>query len=112
MCLGGGDYGEGDMELGQRAFDAVCNAISRAVAQPGCHVEVTTLVVPNGETPETLERAARWLASVDPQIPYHVTQYHPAYRWSNVPALPNRKVRSVAATAQRHLANVFTGNMW
>ncbi len=112
MCLGGGVYGEGNMDLGQRAFDAVRNAIRRAVAQPGCHVEVTTLVVPNGETPETLERAARWLASVDPQIPYHVTQYHPAYRWSNVPALPNRKVRCVASKAKKHLANVFTGNMW
>ena len=111
MCLGGLAMGEGPLELGARAFDAVRNAIERAAAQPGLHLEVTTLVVPQGETPEALEQAARWLASIDPQIPYHVTQYHPAYRWMGVPSLPNRTVRRVAETARGYLDHVFTGNM-
>ena len=114
MCCTGQAYGEcteSALELGQRAFDAVRNFISRAAATPTCHVEVTTLVVPQGESVENLERAAQWLASVDPNIPYHVTQYHPAHKWLGVPPLPNRQVRAVANTARRHLNHVFTGNM-
>lgn len=111
MCLGGLNMGDGSIELGHRAFQSVRNTIVRAADMTTCHVEVTTLVVPQGESPQTLEQAARWLASVDADIPYHVTQYHPAHRWSDVRALSSREVRAVADTACMYLNHVFTGNM-
>lgn len=111
MCLGGLNMGEGPIDLGHRAFQAVRNTIARAAGTPTCHVEVTTLVVPRGETPQVLEQAARWLASVDADIPYHVTQYHPAHRWRDVRPLPDGQVREVADAARKYLHHVFTGNM-
>lgn len=97
-------------ELGKRALDVVKGFIEAAVEAPGCHVEVTTLVVPGSDFGE-LEEAAKWLASLDRGIPYHVTQYHPAHRWASVGPLPNRAVRAIARRAGAYLDNVFTGNL-
>ncbi len=104
-CLGGGDEAQGE-----RALKAVKGAIAAAAASPACHVEVTTLVVPGLVDADEMEEAARWLASIDPFIPYHVTQYHPAWRWHERP-LPPREVRAYAEKARKHLNRVYTGNL-
>jgi pyruvate formate lyase activating enzyme len=44
-------------------------------------VEVVTLVVPGlNDSPEELRDIARFLVSVSPDIPWHVTAFHPDYR--------------------------------
>ncbi len=110
LCLTGKEPGTAGFRLGQKAFDTVRNTIEQTVAAPHCHVEVTTLVVPGSDF-DYLEKAACWLAGLDRNIPYHVTQYHPAHLWNTVRPLPNREVRAVANTARKYLNNVFTGNM-
>jgi pyruvate formate lyase activating enzyme len=52
----------------------------------GLWVEVVTLVVPGfNDSPDELWEAARFLASVSTDIPWHVTAYHPDYKMDAPP---------------------------
>jgi pyruvate formate lyase activating enzyme len=54
----------------------------RDLKQRGFWVEIVTLVVPNfSDDPEDLKRMADFLASVDPLMPWHVTAFHPDYKF-------------------------------
>jgi len=75
-----------------------------------CHVEVTTLVIP-GENENEIEELARWLASIDPDIPLHLTRFFPRYRYSDRAPTPRDTIHKLQAIAMRYLKNVFTGNM-
>ena len=53
----------------------------RALHEKGFWVEVVTLVVPGfNDSEEELRDIARFLVSVSPDIPWHVTAFHPDYR--------------------------------
>lgn len=66
-------------ELGgvlQHVLDAI-----RMAHEMGLWVEVVTLIVPGfNDSPEELWDAARFLVSVSPDIPWHVTAFHPDYK--------------------------------
>lgn len=92
--------------------------ITRAVV--GCHVELTTLVVP-GETDriEDMEAQAQWIASLPHaggksgglgQVPLHVTRFFPRYRMADRRATPVQTVYRLAETAGKYLEHVFVGN--
>lgn len=82
-----------------------------ARAAEGCHVELTTLVVPgeNDGTEEMIEEA-RWIASIGKDIPLHVTRFFPRYHWMDRNATEVGKVYSLAKIAGEYLENVFVGN--
>ncbi len=101
---------DGYRSCGFDGFEVVKRNIARAVATESCHVEVTSLMVPGMFTREDMQEASAWLASLDPGIPYHVTQYHPAYRMSE-PALSDAEVRAYAQLARASLDDVLEGNM-
>lgn len=83
--------------------------IVRAAA--GCHIELTTLIVP-GENDDTaeMEEEARWIASVGKDIPLHVTRFFPRYQMMDKDATEVAEVYRLAETARRYLTNVFVGN--
>ena len=89
---------------------AVKATIERLAAEPGCHLEVTWLVVPDvNDTADELREAVLWLASVDPGIVLHVTRYHPAWKM-DTPATPVDTVYHLAELARETLPFVYTGN--
>ena len=91
-------------------FPAVCRTI-RALHEAGCHVEVTTLVVPGrNDREEDMEAIAAFIASVSPDIPLHVTRFFPRYKMADATPTPVATVRHLAEVARRTLANVLTGN--
>ena len=93
------------------SLDAVRGTIGRLVAEPGCHLEVTTLVVPGmNDSEEEIDQIAAWLAGLDDKIVYHVTRYFPRWRMTDVPATPVATVRHLADVARRHLPHVHLGN--
>jgi pyruvate formate lyase activating enzyme len=54
----------------------------RNLKERGFWVEIVTLVVPNfSDDPDDLKRMADFLASVDPLMPWHVTAFHPDYKF-------------------------------
>lgn len=92
-------------------FAAVKRTIAALAAQPGCHLEVTTLVIPGwNDDPASIEAAAAWLASLDPSIVYHITRFFPCHRLTDRPPTPVGTVRDLVAVAQRHLPYVLAGN--
>lgn len=89
----------------------VCRTIERLAAAPSCHLEVTTLVIPglNDDVGQIAE-AARWLASLDPGIIYHLTRFFPQHRMADRPPTPISTLREAADAARRYLRDVRLGN--
>ncbi len=86
-----------------------------ARAAKGCHVELTTLIVPGkNDSMEDMEEEARWIASIGKnigkEIPLHVTRFFPRYHMQDRAATEVQKVYRLAETAEKYLEHVFVGN--
>jgi pyruvate formate lyase activating enzyme len=74
-------------------------------------LEVTTLVIPTkNDSPEEIEAISRFLASLSPEIPYHLSAYYPRYKYSIPPTAPST-LRKLAEVARKHLSFVYLGNV-
>lgn len=84
----------------------------RAVHARGFWLEVVTLVVPGfNDSDDQLTRAAEYLASVSPEIPWHVTAYHPDYRMTDpAPTPAETLVRACELATRAGLKFVYAGN--
>jgi len=83
----------------------------------GIHIEITTLVVPGlNDSEEELNSIADFIFSLtetdktNPGIPWHLTAYHPDYRWNAPPTDPDF-LRKIAKKAREKLQFVYTGNI-
>ena len=91
-------------------FGTVCRTI-RSLHEAGCHVEVTTLVVPGrNDRDEDMETISAFVASVSPDIPLHVTRFFPRFRMADASPTPVATVYHLADIARRQLRRVLTGN--
>jgi len=90
----------------------VLDTIRRA-HEVGLWVEVVTLVIPGfNDSPEELWEAARFLVSVSPDIPWHVTAFHPDYKMTDPPPTPARTLQRAAEIGQEAgLRYVYAGNL-
>ncbi|HIS41121.1 MAG TPA: AmmeMemoRadiSam system radical SAM enzyme [Candidatus Aphodovivens avistercoris] len=94
------------------SYEAVRATIERLAAQEGCHLEVTTLVIPGlNDDARQVEAAARWLASLDAGITYHLTRFFPAHRMTDRAPTPLATLRRLWEAARRHLDDVVLGNV-
>ena len=85
----------------------------RALHEKGFWVEVVTLVVPgHNDSEEELTDIARFLVSVSPDIPWHVTAFHPNYRMDD---RHSTSVRTLLRAAEIGVAEglhfVYAGNL-
>ncbi|MCI2049342.1 MAG: AmmeMemoRadiSam system radical SAM enzyme [Lachnospiraceae bacterium] len=84
----------------------------RTAAAAGCHIELTTLILPGrNDSDKEMEALSAFVASVDPEIPLHVTRSFPRYRTLDMPAASPASVLRLAAVARRFLPHVFPGNL-
>jgi pyruvate formate lyase activating enzyme len=76
-------------------------------------VEVVTLVVPGfNDSDAELRDAARYVASVSPDIPWHVTAFAPGYRMTNQGVTPpGTLVRAAELGRAEGLKFVYAGNL-
>ena len=89
-------------------LETVKDTITIAYGQ--CHVEVTTLVIP-GENEDDIEEIAKWLSSIDPNIPLHLSRFFPRYRYSQRAPTSRETIYKLREIAKQYLENVFAGNM-
>ncbi len=76
-----------------------------------CHLEITSLIIPGKNDSETwVASEAAWLASLNPEIPLHLTRYFPRWHYTE-PATPVSTVFRLKETAERYLNHVFAGNI-
>ena len=91
-------------------FASVCRTIA-TLHGAGCHVEVTTLVVPGrNDTDVDMDAIAAFVASVSPDIPLHVTRFFPRWRMVDAPPTPVSTIHRLADIASRRLRYVLVGN--
>ncbi|MDR2021618.1 MAG: AmmeMemoRadiSam system radical SAM enzyme [Treponema sp.] len=77
----------------------------------GVHLELTTLIVPGlNDGPAELRAAAGFIAGLSPAIPWHLSAYHPDWRW-NAPPTDPAKLAAAAREARRSLSYVYAGNV-
>ncbi|HET91628.1 MAG TPA: AmmeMemoRadiSam system radical SAM enzyme [Chloroflexi bacterium] len=81
--------------------------------ETGTWIEVTTLLIPGlNDSEEELRAMAEWLAGVDPEMPWHVTAFHPDYRMLDRPRTSQQILaRAYEIGQQAGLQQVFVGNV-
>ncbi|MCC6442108.1 MAG: AmmeMemoRadiSam system radical SAM enzyme [Armatimonadetes bacterium] len=98
-------------QLGGR-LEPILNTI-RMLREMGFWVEIVTLVVPGlNDSEEELRDMARFLVSVSPDIPWHVTAFHQDYKMQD---RDNTSARALIQTAEmgysEGLRYVYAGNL-
>ncbi|MGA2111841.1 MAG: AmmeMemoRadiSam system radical SAM enzyme [Anaerolineales bacterium] len=85
----------------------------RAAHQIGLWVEVVTLVVPGfNDSPDELWDAARFVAGVSPDIPWHVTAFHEDYQMTDPrDTLAEDLIRAAEIGQEAGLHFVYAGNL-
>jgi pyruvate formate lyase activating enzyme len=92
----------------QPVLDAI-----KLYAELGIWTEVTTLVIPgHNDSDEELGNIARFLVSLNPSIPWHVSRFHPTYKLQDAPITPVatlKRAREIGLAAG--LRYVYEGNV-
>ena len=91
---------------------AVLETIRKA-RELGLWIEAVTLLVPGfNDSEEELRDMARFLVSVSPDIPWHVTAFFPNYKMTNTPPTRARDaLRAAQIGVEEGLRFVYTGNL-
>ena len=79
----------------------------------GVWVEVTTLIIPDhNDSEEGLREIAEFIKSVDPFIPWHVTQFYPTYKLTDKQRTPIKTLRRAREIGfETGLKYVYEGNV-
>lgn len=81
------------------------------LAAENCHVEVTTLIVPDeNDSEEEIDALSRWLASISPEIPLHITRFFPRFKMADRAPTPLKTIYRLADLARKNLKYVYEGN--
>ena len=86
-------------------------AVIEAAYTTGVHLEITTLIVPGlNDRAEEIGKCAAFIAGLSRNIPWHLSAYHPAYRWDAPPTDRGFLIRTVRR-ARKTLSYVYAGNI-
>ena len=85
----------------------------RRLCGMGVWVEVTTLLIPGrNDGDDELRSLASFLASISPDIPWHVSRFHPTYRLLDAPPTPVASVeKALRIGREEGLRYVYGGNI-
>ncbi|HQE91818.1 MAG TPA: AmmeMemoRadiSam system radical SAM enzyme [Anaerolineae bacterium] len=94
-------------------LEPVKRNITAIAQQTNIWIEVTTLVIPGlNDSDEELRAAATWLASVNPEIPWHLSAFHPDYQMLDHPSTDSATLkRAYAIGKSAGLKFIYLGNV-
>jgi len=102
-----------------RFYNEICAATLDNVKQTveisakRCHVELTTLVIPEmNDSIEEIGEMSRWIASISPDIPLHLSRFFPNYKMKDKPPTPRETLVKARDKALESLKYVYLGNIW
>ena len=103
------DFINGDLQM-------VKDFIQTAVATASCHVELTTLIIPQeNDSEEEMHRLSAWVATLENQynkkIPLHITRFFPAFHLTDRDPTPIPTILHLVEIAKENLEFVFPGNI-
>ncbi len=70
----------------------------------------TTLLVPGYVDATEVENIARFIADLNPNIPYSLLAFHPDWLMMDMPITPRKQAMECYEAAKKHLKNVNIGN--
>lgn len=97
----------------QARLEPVQRNIAHIARETDIWIEVTTLLIPGlNDSEDELQALARWLVEVDPEMPWHVTAFHPDYRMlDRSPTSQRALARAYEIGTQAGLHHVYVGNV-
>ena len=91
------------------AMAPVLRTVEIALEQ-NCHVELTTLLITGlNDSPEEIQQLVAWTASLDSEIPIHLSRYFPNYKM-DLPATSLATLKMAEGIARNKLSYVYLGN--
>jgi len=77
-------------------------------------VEITTLIIPGlNDKEEELKEIARFISSLDKNIPWHISRFHPDYKFLNFSSTPLSTLkRAYEIAKEKGLKFVYIGNIY
>jgi len=95
------------------SLEPVLNSI-RLMRKAGIWVEITTLLVPGeNDSDEDLRGIAEFIASVNKDIPWHVSRFHPDYKFINYQPTPEGSLkRALEIGKGAGLTYMYAGNVY
>jgi len=79
----------------------------------GVWVELTTLIIPNqNDSEKELEQIAEFIAKIDPNIPWHISRFFPAYQMQNLSPTPITTLMNAFQIGKaKGLKFIYVGNV-
>lgn len=98
-------------------YDSICGGSLSPVLKTieasakKCHIEITTLLVTDeNDSLDEIEAIAKFLSSIDKDIPLHLSRYFPRYKLEKAPTDVNFMFKA-EETAKKYLNRVNLGNI-
>ena len=95
-------------------FEIVKEFIEGAIQS--CHVELTTLIIPDeNDSEEEMRQLSSWISGLEKRynkkIPLHITRFFPAFRFTAKEPTPVSTILKLVEIAKENLEFVFPGNI-
>jgi len=92
-------------------LEPVLETIKEISRHPEIDLEVTTLVIPGyNDSDKEMDEITDFLASLNKDIPYHLSAYYPAYKFK-APPTPVETLERLKEIAEKKLNYVYLGNV-
>jgi pyruvate formate lyase activating enzyme len=86
----------------------------RLMIEAGIWVEITTLIIPGiNDSDEELSGIAKFILSVSKDIPWHISRFHPDYKFNSYLPTPEETLKKAQAIGEEAgLSFVYAGNVY
>jgi len=94
--------------------EAILNALKK-FKKHRVFTEITNLIIPEiGDNKEENEKLVEWIINnLDSSIPYHLLQFTPAHKLTNVPSTDVELLKEMALDAKKiGMRYIYVGNVW
>ncbi len=93
-------------------LEPVLNTL-KTMKKMGVWLEVTTLLIPGlNDSVEELRDLARFLSDLDPNIPWHISRFHPTYHLTGISSTSSDSIRRAREIGyEAGLTYVYSGNI-
>ncbi|MCX6816634.1 MAG: AmmeMemoRadiSam system radical SAM enzyme [Candidatus Beckwithbacteria bacterium] len=82
--------------------------------QSGIATEITTLIIPNhNDSVKELTQIAKFLYQISPDIPWHLSAFHPDYKMTDIPVTPHSTLIKACQIGKKSgLHYIYIGNVF
>lgn len=95
----------------QARLSPVLKTIKEAYKK-GIWIEITTLLIPDeNDSKKEIEKIAKFIASIDKNIPWHISRFFPMYKMKNKSPTEIQKLKEAEKIGKKYLNHVYLGNI-